>query len=199
MPEAQQQQQQQQDERTQTTPQSYSRSRIIELSILAIVMVVEALIIIIVMSKPKSEAVSTPEATAPVITEVRPVSELLAPTIDVPNVITSVRVDESGSRLKTLIMGITLKIGRVVEGKEEKSVDLKYLEKEYKPKVVSLIPVIKNLLIREATSRTYAELLDPAVQQQILEDVRRKVNETLKEYGVEPRIVGVYWTVFHFN
>ena len=194
MPEAAEEQQQEQQ------PRPPQRGRLAELMVLAIVMVVEAIIIVLVMSRPRVEEATAGEAEAvSVTTPSRPEEELLAPEVVIEGFPTSVRVDEAGSRTRTLIMGVTLKIGHVVEGKQEKKLDLKYLENVYKPKVERLIPRIKDLLIRETSSRTYSELLDLSVKQQILENIKRRANETLKAYGVEPRIVEVYWNIFHFN
>lgn len=177
------------------------RSRLADFVILLLVMAVEAVIIILIMMRPSGgpSASLGGETSAVNVSASRPMGELMAPSVDVENIITTVRVDDAGSRIRTLMMSISLKIGRVVQGGAEESLDLKYLEEEYRPRVERLVPKIKDMLIQEASSRTYSELLDLSVKQQILENVKRRVNQTLTEHGVKPRIIEVYWLAFHFS
>ena len=180
---------------------SRGRSRLTDFLILVLLMAVEAVIIIIIVMRPKNREITPAggDAAGITVSASRPAGELMAPSVNIENVITTVRVDEAGSRIRTLVMSVSLKIGRVVQGGTEESLDLKYLEEEYKTKVEHLIPKIKDMLILEASSRTYSELLDLSVKQQILENVKRRVNQTLIEHGVEPRIIDVYWMAFNFN
>lgn len=184
----------------QPAARSTGRGRLPDVLVLLTVMLVEGFIIVWVLRRPGAIGAGALEAEAAAAVAItRPSDELMAPCVTIEGFPTSVRVDEAGTRTRTLVIGVALKIGREVGGKTEKSLDLRYLETEYKPKVEQLIPQIKDLLVRETSSRTYGELLDLAVRQQIVESVKRRTNETLKAYGVEPRIVDVYLYQFHFD
>lgn len=177
--------------------QSGNRRLATGISVILLIMLLEAAIIIVVMMRPKAKAsVPVESAGTGVAVEARPVEELLAPYVMVTDVAVSVKVDEAGNRQRTLVMGVHLKIGAFPN---ERSLDLKYLEREYKPKVESLVPMIKHLLIKEAMARTYGELQDPSVQQQLLEKVKKVANDTLVKYGQKPRIIEVGWEQFLFN
>jgi len=188
-----------QKQEQQVIPEFRSHSRR-DLIIVAVIMAIEALIFIIIFSKPKGVE-ETGGTSQPGITSFtqHQEDELLAPQIDIPNVIASIKVDDAGSRLHTLSMGITIKTGKRVTGKPEEQIDLKYLETVYKPKIEMLIPAIKDALIRQVSARTYSELLQSSVRQQILDNLKKTANEMLEAYGIEPGIVDIYWTLWLFS
>jgi len=172
-----------------------------EIAVLMIVMAIEAVIIVFIMNKPRSEDESGGATSSDIAVSAQAHSsdELMAPQLDIPNIIVSIRVDDAGNRLHTLATGIVLKVGKPVRGKLEKDVDLKYLETVYLPKVQKLVPAIRDTIIREVSARTYGELLQSSVRQQILDGIKSSTNRMLESYGLEPRIAEIYWTMWHFN
>ena len=194
----------QQGEKARLSPAATSApaTRWLRVFIFGLVMVAEAVVIIYVMQKPRVSEEFTVGGATSAVTIAGPVhstSELMAPMLDIPNIIVSVKVDDAGSRLHTLTTGVVLKIGKALEDKPEKEVDLEYLNKVYLPKVQQLVPAIKDAVIRQISSRSYSELLQPSVRQQILDRLRGDVNEMLRSYGIERRITEVYWTMWHFG
>ncbi|MBN1809618.1 MAG: flagellar basal body-associated FliL family protein [Planctomycetes bacterium] len=180
-------------------PATRARVSLRNVLVLVLLMAAEAMVIIVIMKRPRSEEDIGGGAAVSVVAQTHSEKELMAPRIDIPGIVTSIKVDDAGARLHTLTTGIAIKIGRVVEGKPESDIDLEYLNNVYLPKVQQLEPAIKDALIREITGRSYGELLQPSVQQQILDDIKRRANDMLKSYGLEPRIVEVYWTLWHFS
>ena len=164
--------------------------------IMLVAMAVEA-IVLVVLLKPEPLALTRqakPGEEAPKLTT----AELLAPTVDMPEVIVSVPVKGVGAELMTAVVSVTVKLGKA-EGQSEEELDNRYLKKVYVPKLQALMPKFRHELITALSSRVYDELRSRDVQNSILDGMKKSMNKTLKEYGVEPRVTELYWNSFHFD
>ena len=161
-----------------------------------VAMAVEA-IVLVVLLKPEPLALTRqakPGEEAPKLTT----AELLAPTVDMPEVIVSVPVKGVGAELMTAVVSVTVKLCKA-EGQSEEELDNRYLKKVYVPKLQALMPKFRHELITALSSRVYDELRSRDVQNSILDGMKKSMNKTLKEYGVEPRVTELYWNSFHFD
>jgi flagellar basal body-associated protein FliL len=164
--------------------------------IMLVAMALEA-IVLVVLLKPEPLALARqakPGEEAPKLTT----AELLAPTVDMPEVVVSVPVKGVGAELMTAVVSITVKLGKA-EGRSEEELDNRYLQKVYVPKLQALMPKFRHELITALSSRVYDELRSRDVQNNILDEMKKSMNATLKEYGVEPRVTELYWNSFHFD
>ncbi len=164
--------------------------------IMLVAMGVEAVVLVILL-KPEPIALATQVKTGEKVPELS-TAELLAPTVMVPEVVASPPVKEGGTELMTLVVSVGIKLGKA-EGQSDEELDIRYLEKAYVPKLEAYLPEFRHELIMALNSSTYAELRGRDTQMKILEDLKKKMNDALRDYGVEPRVRQLYWNSFHFD
>ena len=124
--------------------------------------------------------------------------ELLTPTVTLPQVVVSVEAKQGGTEMRTAIMGVAIKLGKI-EGRDEEELDLRYLEKSYVPRVEALLPKLRHELIIRASAKSFNDLRRTEIQYKLLDDLKNVMNQTLRDYGIEPRITELYWDAFHFD
>lgn len=164
--------------------------------IMVLAMAAEAVVLYVLLKPSPIALVAQPKRgeAAPV----RTVAELMAPTVVIPEVVASVPVREGGTELRTVVLSVAVKLGKA-EGRSEEALDIKYLQKEYVPKINALIPLFRHELVTMASSRSFFELRRPETQTKMLEDLKKKMNDALRMHGVEPRVAELYWNSFHFD
>jgi flagellar basal body-associated protein FliL len=124
--------------------------------------------------------------------------ELLAPTVIMPEVVVSVRVQEGGTQMRTAIISVAVKLGKA-ENRPDEEIDLAYLQKVYVPRVEALLPEFRHKLIVMASAQLFDDLRRPETQNKLLEDLKKDMNHVLANHGVEPRVRGLFWNAFHFD
>ena len=164
--------------------------------IMLVAMGVEAVVLVILL-KPEPIALATQVKTGEKASELT-TAELLAPTVIVPEVVASPPVKEGGTELMTLVVSVGIKLGKA-EGQSDEEIDIRYLEKAYVPKLEAYLPEFRHELIMALNSSTYTELRGRDTQMKILENLKKKMNDALRDYGVEPRVRQLYWNSFHFD
>jgi len=164
--------------------------------IMVLAMAAEA-VALYVLLKPSPIPVVT-QATRGEAAPTHTAAELMAPTVIIPEVVASVPVREGGTELRTAVLSVAVKLGKA-EGRSEEDLDLRYLEKEYVPKVQALVPAFRHELVTMASSRSFFELRRPETQAKMLDDLRKKMNDALRAHGIEPRVRELYWNSFHFD
>ncbi len=167
--------------------------------VILVVMIVEAVVVVTVM-RGTSTSTGTSGTTATGAEDGdKGQNDLKAPSIEVKNVITSIRVDTAGNKLKNLVVSVSIKLGRD-QDHPEAILDTETLESEYLPLVQNFIPEFKHILLSELSSRQYAELQDPDVRQRIIEKMIKTSNDRLKnKYKMDPRIADIYFLTFTFD
>ncbi len=168
--------------------------------IMLVAMAVEAIVLVILL-KPEPIALAKQVQTgkeAPKLT----MAELLAPSVIVPEVVVSVPVKESGEggmELMTAVVSVSIKLGKA-EGRSDEELDVRYLEKVYVPMLEKYLPEFRHKLIMAlGPPMTYTELRARDTQNKILDDLKRELNEGLRDYGLAPRVRQVLWNSFHFD
>ena len=68
-----------------------------------------------------------------------------------------------------------------------------------KPEWETFYGLHKDKLVTALNASSYPVLRTTDARDRLLEDLRKKMNDTLSEYGVEPRIRRLYWDSFHFD
>lgn len=165
--------------------------------IMLVAMAVEAIVLVILL-KPEPIALAKQVQTgkeAPKLTT----AELLAPTVIVPEIVVSVPAKEGGSELMTAVVSISIKLGKA-EGRSDEELDVRYLEKVYVPMLEHYLPEFRHKLIMAlGPPMTYTELRARDTQNKILDDLKRELNDGLRDYGLEPRVRQLLWNSFHFD
>jgi len=101
--------------------------------------------------------------------------------------------------MRNLVVSVSIRLGRDQSSPED-HLNLKLLEKQYLPNIEKFVPEFKHMLLEEISRRDYAKLQDPAERQKMLDELRMKCNDRLnKQYGLEPRIAGIYIQTFCFD
>ncbi len=165
--------------------------------IMLVAMAVEAIVLVIFL-KPEPIALAKQVQTgkeAPKLTT----AELLAPAVIVPEIVVSVPVKEGGSELMTAVVSVSIKLGKAV-GRSDEELDVKYLEKVYVPMLEKYLPEFRHKLIMAlGPPMTYTELRARDTQNKILDDLKKELNDGLRDYGLVPRVRQVLWNSFHFD
>lgn len=165
--------------------------------IIMVVLIAAAVVITLVLQKPAPIPVTeTPGAEGGAT---RSEAELMAPVVELPEeVVVSVREGGGGTEIRTAVLSISIKIGKV-EGRDEEKLDLGYLNKVYVPKVKALLPNIRHLLITAASKESLQDLMLEGTRDKIREDLKRKINDLLHQHGAEKRVSEVLWGDCHFD
>lgn len=169
-----------------------------------VVAVVEALVLVVALQRNPAATAAPPRPAMSGKTE----EELLAPALALGDVFMAFPADPAGEHVRRLVVSAHLKLGREV-GKDgrlkEEKLDLDYLTNVYLPKVKELLPRLREELriaVGEHVERAESGHLDlhkPDSQRDIMDELRNRVNEILKDYGLEPRVVKVWCDQFTFE
>ena len=165
-------------------------------AVVVVVMLVEGVIMFVFFKKPTPRT-ETPVAGVFQDEGKKGENDLMAPSILVKDIITSVRVDTSGNKLRNMIITLSIKLGRNQETPEGE-LDVGLLEK-YKPKVEEFIPQFKHMLLEELSTHDYGELQRMSAWTEILDELKNESNKKLQEYGLEPRIANIYVQTMSFD
>ena len=124
--------------------------------------------------------------------------DLRAPSVEVKDVITSVRVDASGNKLKNMIVSLNLKLGRN-QLNPESELDVADLENNYVPRVKDFVPEFRHMLLERISKRNYAQLQQMDAWREMLDKLKAESNKKLQQYGLEPRIKDIYVQTLSFD
>ena len=173
-------------------------------AVVIVVAVVEALVLAVVLRRNPAAAAAPPR---PVASEF-PEGQLHAPAVPLGDVFLAFPVDPTGEHVRRLVISVYLKLGREV-GKDgrpkDERIDLDYLTNVYLPKLKELLPKAREELRMVVTEHVesaeggFLDLHKPQSQKEIMEALRKRVNEELERYGVEPRVAEVWCEQFTFE
>jgi hypothetical protein len=164
--------------------------------IMLAVMAAEAVVLVILLWKPKPIG-GLPEGGPGEVPAEHTEAELLAPAVKLGDVVVSVRVADGSRDLRTGVFSASAKLGKAL-GRADEVLDVGYLEKTYTPRVEALLPMLRHRLSLEVRKHSVSSLQTEETQQAVLRSLMQAANEELRRYGVEPRVQGMYWT-FHFD
>lgn len=137
-----------------------------------------------------------------------------APEVKLEDVMHYVKINPTGSQGRILSCTLVLKLGLTEEEKRKLNPDnvqlkedfnLKALlqldnsEKSYKAIVEKMKDKLKSYLINEINEYNFQELNSSVIKQKIANEIKGYANDSLKKYGMEPRISEAYWSVFTFS
>jgi len=126
-------------------------------------------------------------------------NDLRAPSVEVNDIVSSVRVDTSGNKLRNMIVSLSIKLGRDQRAPEA-VLDVRDLQKNYLPRIEDFVPEFRHMLLERISKKNYADLQKMSSWDEMLDELKSRCNERLeKQYGLKPRIAAIYVQTLSFD
>jgi len=160
------------------------------LTVVVVVLVAWTILLFVLLRRPDRKVSTTDgDAHAGAISDPR---WLDVETVALEQVRAPVRVDESGMRVRIMLVECVVRLGPRYP---EEAPDVKDLNKNYVPRVARLEPEFREHISKMVSARDYMRIQKTDVQTQLRESMVGEFNNILADHGLERRIASVTLTL----